>query len=64
MVQNAPRLRIVVGADVADAMSEPPHGEGWFDLDGSRVFYRRRGAGEAIVFLPNATLTGRLWDHQ
>jgi pimeloyl-ACP methyl ester carboxylesterase len=36
----------------------------WFEFDGHRVFYTREGAGDPIVFLPNATLTGRLWEHQ
>ena len=35
-----------------------------FEFEGHRVFFRREGAGDAIVFLPNATLTGRLWEHQ
>ena len=29
-----------------------------------RVYYERVGHGSAIVFLPNATLDGRLWEHQ
>ena len=36
----------------------------WFSFEGHRVFYTREGAGDPIVFLPNATLTGRLWEHQ
>lgn len=36
----------------------------WFVFEGHRVFYCREGAGEPIVFLPNATLTWRLWEHQ
>lgn len=36
----------------------------YFDFEGHRVFYARDGAGDPIVFLLNATLTGRLWEHQ
>jgi hypothetical protein len=35
-----------------------------FTFEGHRVFYRREGAGDPIAFLPNATLTGKLWEHQ
>lgn len=36
----------------------------WFDFQGHRVWYQRQGSGDPIVFLPNATLDGRLWEHQ
>lgn len=36
----------------------------WFQFEGHRVFCTREGAGDPILFLPNATLTGRLWEHQ
>jgi pimeloyl-ACP methyl ester carboxylesterase len=36
----------------------------WFDFEGHKVWYERRGAGDPIVFLPNATLTGKLWEFQ
>lgn len=36
----------------------------YFDFEGHRVFYAREGVGDPIVFLPNATLTGKLWEHQ
>lgn len=36
----------------------------WFNFEGRRVFYTREGAGDPIVFLPNATLTGRLCERQ
>lgn len=36
----------------------------YFDFEDHRVFYTREGAGDPIVFLPNATLTGKLWEHQ
>ena len=35
-----------------------------FYFEGHQVFYRRAGAGDTILFLPNATLTGKLWEHQ
>lgn len=36
----------------------------WHTFEGHRVFYTREGTGDPIVFLPNATLTGRLFEHQ
>lgn len=36
----------------------------YFNLAGHRVFYTREGAGDPVVFLPNATLTGLLWERQ
>ena len=36
----------------------------WFDFEGHRVWYERQGAGDPIVFLPNATLDGKLWEFQ
>ena len=36
----------------------------WFNFEGHKVFYERQGAGEPIVFLPNATLDGKLWEFQ
>jgi pimeloyl-ACP methyl ester carboxylesterase len=36
----------------------------YFNFEGHRVYYTREGAGDPIVFLPNATLTGLLWEHQ
>lgn len=45
-------------------MDDGPDSEHWFVFDGHRVFYRREGAGDPIVFLPNATLIRRLWEHQ
>ena len=36
----------------------------YFPFEGRRVFYTREGAGDPIIFLPNATLTGKLWEHQ
>jgi hypothetical protein len=39
-------------------MHDSPDNENWFVFDGHRVFYRRLGVGDPIVFLPNATLTG------
>jgi hypothetical protein len=36
----------------------------WQDWEGGRVWYRREGAGRPIAFLPNATVTWRLWEHQ
>lgn len=36
----------------------------WFNFEGRRVFYTREGASDPIVFLPNATLTGRLCERQ
>ena len=36
----------------------------YFDFEGHRVFYERQGSGEPIVFLPNATLDGKLWEFQ
>lgn len=40
-------------------MPDLANGDRWFDFEGARVYFQRHGAGEAIVFLPNATLTGR-----
>ena len=45
-------------------MRDSTGNEHWFVFDGHRVFYRRAGTGDSIVFLPNATLTGHLWEHQ
>ena len=36
----------------------------FFDFEGSRVFYTREGSGDPIIFLPNATLTHKLWEYQ
>ena len=36
----------------------------WFDFEGRRVWHERQGSGDPIVFLPNATLDGRLWERQ
>ncbi|GIU94159.1 MAG: putative hydrolase, alpha/beta fold family protein [Gaiellaceae bacterium] len=37
----------------------------WHEFERRRVWYRRSGAGRpAMVFLPNATLTWRLWEQQ
>jgi pimeloyl-ACP methyl ester carboxylesterase len=36
----------------------------YFDFEGHKVFYERQGSGEPIVFLPNATLDGKLWEFQ
>ena len=33
-------------------------------FEGHRVFFERAGEGASIVFLPNATLTGKLFEHQ
>ena len=35
-----------------------------FQFEGHRVWYERSGEGDPIVFLPNATLTAKLWEHQ
>ena len=40
--------------------SESASNEYWFPFEGHRVFYTREGAGDTILFLPNATLTGKL----
>lgn len=45
-------------------MHDRPDNENWFVFDGHRVFYRRQGAGDPIVFLPNATFTGKRWERQ
>ena len=36
----------------------------WFEFEGHQVWYEREGSGDPIVFLPNATLDGRLWEYQ
>ena len=38
--------------------------EATYDFEGRRVWYQREGNGHPIVFLPNATLTSKLWEHQ
>lgn len=35
-----------------------------YDFEGKQVWYRRDGRAAPIIFLPNATLTSKLWDHQ
>lgn len=36
----------------------------FFDFEGHKVFYERQGTGSPMVFLPNATLDGKLWEFQ
>ena len=36
----------------------------WYDFEGHKIWYQRQGSGDPIVFLPNATLDGRLWEFQ
>ena len=38
--------------------------EATYEFEGRRVWYRREGNGHPIVFLPNATLASKLWEHQ
>lgn len=45
-------------------MRDMTENDNWHLAGGHRVYFRRAGVGDPIVFLPNATLTGRLWEHQ